>query len=74
MKNIFDGNFLSLFPVYYKSKLELNLSEFGKNSELILSDNVKLYKDLMYKGDNAKEYYIKECEKITNSWFLTKKK
>ena len=74
IKNILEGNFLSLFPVYYKSKREINLSEFGKNSELILSDNVKLYKDLINKGDNSKEDYIKECEKIINSWFLTKKK
>ena len=74
IKNILEGNFLSLFPVYYKSKREINLSEFGKNSELILSDNVKLYKDLINKGDNSKEDYIKECEKIINRWFLTKKK
>ena len=74
IKNILEGNFLSLFPVYYKSKREINLNEFGKNSELILSDNVKLYKDLINKGDNSKEDYIKECEKIINRWFLTKKK
>lgn len=72
MKNVFNGNFLSLFPIYYNSKRKVNLSKFGKNEDLILSENVKLYKDLIEKGDNSKDDYKKICEEIINSQFSSK--
>ena len=72
MKNVLNGNFLSLFPIYYNSKRKVNLSEFGKNEDLILSENVKLYKDLIEKGDNSKDDYKKICEAIIKSQFSSK--
>ena len=72
MKNIFNENFLSLFPIYYKNERKVNLSKFGKNEFLILSNNVKLYEDLLKKGDNSKEDYKKICENTIKNWFLSK--
>ena len=72
MKNILDGNFLSLFPIYYNSERKVNLSKFGQNVDFILSEKVKLYKDLIEKSDNGNEDYKKICQEIIKSQFLSK--
>ena len=46
-------NYLYLFKnVYYKSKRIINLQKYGLNKTLILSEKIKMYKDLLTKNNN----------------------
>ena len=67
LNKILSENYLSLFQkIYYKSNRIINLKEYGLNKDIILSKEVKMFKDLL-KGNEAldenKEYqkYINEC-------------
>ena len=56
LKKIFSENYSLFFrKIYFKSRSIINLREYGLNKTIILSDNVKMYKDLV----NNKEYMYK---------------
>ena len=61
-------NFLDLFKLYYKSNKNINLEQFGINKSFILSDKVKMFKDLLIKNKSKGELHIKNLQKcaVTN--------
>lgn len=65
INNILEQNYLEPFDVYYKSKKNINLKNYGLDIEMVLSDNSKMYKDLLKEclkdKDNKddKDNYIK---------------
>ena len=58
LNKIFSENYLTLFKkIYYTNKRKINLNEYGFNKEIILSDKVKTYKDLLLKNqDDQKKH------------------
>ena len=56
--NILSENYLELFKkFYFKSKNIINLGEYGLDKTIILSDKVKMFKDLLLKyGMNDKSF------------------
>lgn len=73
---ILSENYLTLFKkIYYTNKRIINLNEYGLNKEIILSDRVKTYKDLLLKNsdDKKNQKNINECiiqKFLPNSIFL----
>ena len=64
LNKILSDNYLTLFKkIYYTNKRKINLNEYGLNKEIILSDRVKTYKDLLLKNSDDKTNYksINEC-------------
>lgn len=68
-------NYLYLFKnVYYKSKRIINLQKYGFNKTLILSEKIKMYKDLLTKNnnlnikDNCYQKRMNEC--VTRNYLL----
>ena len=67
LKKLFSENYLTLFKkIYYKSNKSINLKEYGLDEEIILSNPVKMFKDLLKDNeatDINKEYQknIVEC-------------
>lgn len=62
INKIFSENYLLLFKkIYYKSDKLINLSEYGLNKNIILSDKVKMYKDLLKDNEelDINKIYIK---------------
>lgn len=65
INNILEQNYLEPFDVYYKSKKNINLKNYGLDIEMVLSDKSKMYKDLLKEclkdKDNKddKDNYIK---------------
>ena len=80
LNKILSENYLALFQkIYYKSNTKINLKEYGLNKDIIISKEVKMFKDLL-KGNEAfdenNEYqeYINECAMqnyMPNSIFST---
>lgn len=79
LSNILSENYLSFFKkVYYKSNKIFNLKEYGIDINIVLSKNVKMYKDLLKDNevlDTNKEYQknMNECviqNFLPNSIFL----
>ena len=56
MNKILSLNYMSLFSVYFKSSKLINLKEYGFDKDIILSNKVKMYKDIFQKYYNNKEY------------------
>ena len=64
LKNLFSENYLLLFrKIYFKSEKIINLREYGLNKIIILSDNVKMFKDLLKNEDNVYKEIIKKFAK-----------
>ena len=62
LKNLYSENYLLFFKkIYIKSEKIINLREYGLNKKIILSDKVKMFKDLIKNKDNIYK------EKIINS-------
>ena len=61
LKNILSQNYLSFFrKVYYKSNKRINLKQFGsEDKEIILSDNVEMFKDFLKKRDFDSSHILK---------------
>lgn len=75
VKNILEENYLQLFKdVYYKNKRNINLSNYGLNINIKLSNNIKTYEDLLKKKhiNNSvnNEIYKKKLNKIVVKHFL----
>ena len=52
LKNILSESYLNLFKkIYYKGNKIINLKEYGLNKKIVLSDTVKMYKDLLLKDE-----------------------
>ena len=71
MRDILEGEFLSLFPIYYKSERKVDLSKFGKNDYLILPKKVELFQDLFRKGRNSEDVYISKLKNAAKTHFLS---
>jgi hypothetical protein len=73
IKKILDTTYLEFFDVYYLNKKTLNLSKYGLDKTIILSSDIRFFKDLLKKDNSDSEssseddiYYqnrIKECIK-----------
>ena len=72
LDKIFSENYLLFFKkIYFKSNRKINLREYGLNKNIILSEKVKMYKDLLENKKYAKEYvYIKNIKKCVNQHFF----
>ena len=74
--NIFSENYLKLFKkIYFKNNKIINLKEYGLDEEIILSKEVKIFKDLIKENEDSEEYQknINECalqNYLPNSLFL----
>ena len=82
LNKIFSENYLILFrKIYYKSQKKINLKEYGLDigEGITLSDDVKMYKDLLKdkKGNELNEEYKSNLNKcifqhfFSNSFFKT---
>ena len=69
LKKIFSENYSLFFrKIYFKSRNTINLREYGLNKTIILSDNVKMYKDLFKKNE---EYsYKRNMNNCVNHHFF----
>ena len=79
LKNILSENYVSFFKkIYYKSNKHINLEEYGLNKNIILSNNVKMFKDLLKNNEilnsnNEFKKRINDClvqNFLPNSIFL----
>ena len=67
LKNILSENYVSFFKkIYYKSNEHINLEEYGLNKNITLSNNVKMFKDLLKKNgilnsNNEFKRHINDC-------------
>jgi len=69
MKKILEIKYLKLFDIYYESNKKISLKEYGINKEIILTNKVKMYNDLLQKQkDNERDK--KEIEKSIKKNFL----
>jgi len=55
INNILNLNYLAPFDIYYKSKKNINLEDYGLDKEIILSAKTKMYKDLLKESINNKD-------------------
>ena len=72
--NILSQNFLLLFrKVYYNNINEINLKDFGLDEDkyIILSDKVKMYKDLLFKNKDS-FLSFKKINKCIKEYFYPK--
>ena len=68
---ILSENYAQLFrKIYFNSNRKLNLKEYGINKDIILSKNVKMFKDLLKCFDEDKEYQ-KKLNECANKNFFT---
>lgn len=47
MKKVLEINYLKLFEIYYESKKRINLKEYGIDRDIVLTDKIKMYNDLL---------------------------
>lgn len=72
IKKILEQKYLDFFNDYYYNNKKINLSEFGLDKELILSNDIELYEDLKIKNRTnslSDEKYINKMEKIIRKDF-----
>ena len=74
IKKLFSQNYLYLFnSVYYKSERNVNLNNYGLNANILLPKKVKMYRDLLEKGDNNQSpEYLRKLNKFVKNKFLYK--
>ena len=73
MNKILSENYLKLFKkFYYKSNRIINLKDYGLDKNIILSKDVKMYKDLLKDNENFNEYkeYHKKLNECVIQHFL----
>ena len=72
IKKILEENYLKLFEnIYYKNKKIINLINYGLNTNIILSNKVKTFKDLLKKKNvNNDAAYKKELNQVVLKYFL----
>ena len=74
--NILSENYFDFFwKIYYKSCKLINLKEYGLTKEIILSDKVIMYKDLLKKNEelDPNENYNNNINNCVNNNFIIKK-
>jgi len=74
--NILSENYFDFFwKIYYKSSKLINLKEYGLDKEIILSDKVIMYKDLLKKNEelDPNENYNNNINNCVNNNFIIKK-
>ena len=70
--NILEDNYLNLFRnIYYKSNKVINLNEYGLNKKIVLSNEVKMFKDLL-KGINSNKIHQKKINESVKRNYLYK--
>ena len=73
-KNLLEENYLEFFRnIYYKSEKRINLKKYtddGRDEILILSDNIKTYKDKIEKFTDPEKR--EDYEKITRKLYINK--
>jgi hypothetical protein len=63
IKKIMSINYLDLFQkIYIKSSKKINLKEFGINKEYTLSEDVKMFKDLLHDNERYGRNYVKNIQ------------
>ena len=68
LNNIFSENYLLFFKkIYFKSKIIINLEEYGLNQKLILSEKAQMYKDLI---ENEEYVYKRNINDCLNRYFF----
>ena len=73
IKKIFSEKYSLLFKnIYYKSNKLINLSEYGLNKNIILSEDVKMFKDLLkdIEKKNTDKEYIKNIKICATKHFF----
>ena len=72
ISKLFSQNYLYLFnSVYYKSERNINLNNYGLDVNILLPKKVKMYRDLLEKGDNNQSpEYLKKLNKFVKKKFL----
>ena len=72
IKKILEENYLKLFEnIYYKNKKIINLINYGLNTNIILSNKVETFKDLLKKKNvNNDAAYKKELNQVVLKYFL----
>ena len=74
--NILSENYFDFFwKIYYKNNKIINLKEYGLDKEIILSDKVIMYKDLLKKNEklDPNENYNNNINNCVNNNFIIKK-
>ena len=62
LNKIYSENYLLFFRnIYFTSNKKINLSKYGLNKEIMLSDKVKMYKDLIKNKDIVHKRNIYNC-------------
>ena len=77
-KKILNMDYITFFKKYYmESKKRINLKDYGLEKEVILSDECKMYNDLIKKIKNSNnednENYIRIIKKCINKNYIAKK-
>lgn len=79
INNILEENYLSFFRnVYYKSERKINLRKYGINEDIIISDDIIMYSDIINSFEN-KDYnkiiqcYVNEHYFDNKLFFITEK-
>ena len=75
LDKIYSENYSLFFKkIYFKSKREINLREYGLNKKIILSEKVEMYEDLLENKEYVYKRNIKKCVNqhfFHNSLFIT---
>ena len=70
LNNILKQNYLLLFQkVYCKNKNKISLKEFGEDKEIILSNKVKMLKDLLIKNKDSILHLKKIIKSIKENYY-----
>ena len=70
--NVLEDNYLNLFRnIYYKSNEVVNLNKYGLNKKIVLSNKVKMFKDLL-KNLNSNKIHQKKINESTKRNYLYK--
>ena len=74
INKLLSQKYINLFiDVYYKSKRNINLNNYGLNINIILPKNIKMYKNLLEKDDIKQcPEYIMKLNKFVKQYFLDK--
>ena len=77
LKKLFSENYINIFrKIYLQSEKLINLKEYGIDKTINLSDEVKMYNDLVKDIETSisKKDYKTHIDKCVNLYFLTQKK
>lgn len=70
LNNILSEKYPQLFRnIYFNSNRKINLKEYGMNREIVLSKNVKMFKDFIKRFDQEKEYQQRLTECAIKNFF-----